>query len=47
MLEHPYLEQPKIVVSSKDPKKTLTSASQLVAGEAKEFEREFSRALKR
>jgi DNA-directed RNA polymerase subunit L len=47
MLEHPYLAQPKIVVSAKDPKKVLTSAAQMVADEAKEFSREFSRALRR
>ena len=47
MLEHPYLVQPKIVVSAKDPKKVLKGAAQLIADEAKEFSKEFSRALKR
>ncbi|MBI4020994.1 MAG: DNA-directed RNA polymerase subunit L [Candidatus Aenigmarchaeota archaeon] len=47
MLEHPYLANPKIIVRSADPKKTLTSAAQLLIDEAQEFQKEFKRAQQR
>ncbi|MFQ5648144.1 MAG: DNA-directed RNA polymerase subunit L [Candidatus Aenigmatarchaeota archaeon] len=46
-IEHPYLARPKIVIQAKEPKKVLKAAAQRVADEAKEFDRVFSRALKR
>jgi DNA-directed RNA polymerase subunit L len=47
ILEHPYLSEPKIIVRSKNPKKTLADSAQLVAAEAVAFQREFRKALKR
>ena len=47
MKEHPYLSQPKIIVFSKNPKKSLENAAQKVADAAKEFQTEFKRALKK
>lgn len=47
MKEHPYLSQPKIVVFSKNPKKSLENAAQKVADAAKDFQTEFKRALKK
>jgi DNA-directed RNA polymerase subunit L len=47
MIEHPQQSQPKLIVRAKDPKKVLKDAAQLVADEAKAFDREFSRAMKR
>ncbi len=47
MIEHPYMAQPKIIIKADDPVKVMKSAVQQVADEAKEFDREFSRALKR
>ena len=47
MIEHPNLSQPKLIIRAKDPKKVLKAAAQLVSAEAKDFERQFSRALKK
>jgi len=47
MIEHPYLAHPKIIIRAKEPKKVLRAAAQLVADEVKDFERQFSRALKK
>jgi DNA-directed RNA polymerase subunit L len=47
MIEHPYLSDPKIMVRAKNPKKVLSDASQMVADDAKEFGKEFSRSLKK
>jgi len=46
-IEHPYLSQPKISVRAKNPKKVLADAAQMVANDAREFGKEFSRAAKR
>ena len=47
LIDHPYLSVPEIIVQSDSPKKTLTSAVQLVIDQAKEFEKEFSAAVKK
>jgi len=47
IIEHPYLSEPKIIIRSKNPKKTLTDSAQLAASEAATFQREFSKALKK
>jgi DNA-directed RNA polymerase subunit L len=47
MIEHPYLSNPKILVRSKNPKKVLADASQMVIDDAGEFRKEFGRALKK
>jgi len=46
MIEHPYLSDPKITVKSKNPKKTLTNAAQLVIDQASDFSREFKRVTR-
>ncbi len=45
--EHPYITEPYVVVRSKDPKKTLLSATQVVIEQAKEFRTEFEKAAKK
>ena len=47
MIEHPYLSQPKIIVRSKDPRKTLIDSAQMVIDEAASFQKEFKKALKK
>jgi DNA-directed RNA polymerase subunit L len=47
MIEHPYLSHPKITVRAKNPRKVLSDASQMVADDAREFGKEFGRAVKR
>ena len=47
MIEHPYLAKPKIIVRAKNPKKILVDSAQKIATDAKDFSREFSRAMKR
>lgn len=47
LVEHPYMSEPKIVIRSKSPQKTLLDAAQLVIDEAEEFQAEFKKALKR
>jgi len=47
MIEHPYLSKPKIIIKSKNPKKTLIGAAQLVIDETTSFQKEFKRALSR
>lgn len=45
--EHPYIAEPYVVVRSKEPKKTLANAAQLVVEHAKEFKAEFEKAIKK
>ena len=45
--EHPYIAEPYVVVRSKEPKKTLLNATQLVIEQAKEFRSEFEKAVKK
>ncbi len=47
LIDHPYLSQPEIIIQSDNPKKTLASAVQLTIEQAKEFEKEFSAAVKK
>jgi DNA-directed RNA polymerase subunit L len=46
-IEHPYLSEPKIIVKSNNPKRTLTSATQLVIDQASDFEKEIKRATRK
>ena len=47
MIEHPYLTNPKITIKGKNPRKVLADATQMVADDAKEFGREFSKSLRK
>ena len=47
IIEHPYLSEPKIIVSSNNPKRTLSNAAQLVVDQTSEFGKEFKRATRR
>ena len=47
VIEHPYLSDPKITVKSNNPKRTLSSATQLVIDQASEFGKGFKRAVKK
>ena len=47
VIEHPYLSQPELLVRSKNPKKTLSDASQLVIDTTKDFSAAFRRAAKK
>ncbi len=46
MLEHPYLSQPEIIVKSKNPKKTLSDAAQIIIDRSRDFKSAFDRSLK-
>jgi len=43
VIEHPYLSEPKFIVRAKNPIKILSSASQRIIDQAKDFEKEFKR----
>ena len=43
IIEHPYLSEPKIIVKSDNPKRTLSNAVQLVIDQASDFGKEFKR----
>ena len=45
--EHPFIENPKIVVMGKDPKKLLEKASTALEEQCDEFKEEFRRALEK
>lgn len=47
IIEHPYLSQPELIIRSKNPKKTLTDAAQLVIDHSKDFKVSFERAVKK
>ncbi len=47
IIEHPYLSEPKIIVRSNNAKRVLNDAAQFIIDDAKAFELEFKRALKR
>lgn len=47
MIENPYLSEPKIMVRSKNPKKTLENAAQMIIEQAKEFEKELKRVTRK
>jgi DNA-directed RNA polymerase subunit L len=44
---HPYLSEPKIVIRSDDPEKTIKNAVQMVFDQAKDFEKELKRVLRK
>ena len=47
LIEHPYLSPPNIIVHGDSPKKILSLATQEIINQAKEFEKEFSSAIKK
>ena len=47
IIEHPYLSQPVLVVKSKNPKKTMNDAAQIIIDKSKEFRTAFDRAAKK
>ena len=47
IIQHPYLSQPELIVISKDPKKTLADAAQMVAERSKEFKTAFDRSMRK
>jgi DNA-directed RNA polymerase subunit L len=46
-VDHPYLSKPELMVKSKNPKKTLNDAAQIVIDRSKEFKTAFDRAVKK
>lgn len=47
IIKHPYLSQPEIIIRAKNPGRVLNDAAQLIIDDAKEFGKEFGRALKK
>jgi DNA-directed RNA polymerase subunit L len=47
IIDHPYLSQPELIVKSKNPKKTLSDAAQMIIDRSKDFKTVFGRAVKR
>ena len=47
IIEHPYLSQPELNVKSKNPKKTMSDAAQIIIDRSKEFKTAFERSLKK
>ena len=45
--EHPFIEEPKIVVNAKNPKKILEKAAKRVQEQCDEFKSEFQKAMKK
>lgn len=46
IMEHPYMTPLQLSVKAKDPKKVLASAAQTAIDQAKEFSKEFEKAVK-
>ncbi|MBU0952902.1 MAG: hypothetical protein KKA90_00560 [Nanoarchaeota archaeon] len=46
VMEHPYLEEPKLVIHGPNPQKILTDAATMAVAEAKEFQSVFKKAVK-
>jgi DNA-directed RNA polymerase subunit L len=46
-VEHPYLSQPVISIRSKNPRKTLGDAAQIIIDRSKDFKAAFDRAVKK
>ena len=44
---HPYIGQPRLIVKSKDPKKSIMSAIKRTQTQIEEFSSEFEKALKK
>lgn len=47
MRDHPFLENPKIVVMGKNPKRLLKKAATVLEADCDEFKQEFQRALQK
>ena len=47
IIKHPYLSQPLMTVKSKNPKKTLSDAAQIVMDRSKDFKTSFDRAVRK
>jgi len=47
IIQHPYMSEPHLIVSAKNPKKTLSDASQIISEKATEFQKSFKRATKK
>jgi DNA-directed RNA polymerase subunit L len=45
--EHPFIENPKLVVMGKSPKRLLEKASTALEGQCDEFKEEFKRSLEK
>ena len=45
--EHPFMEDPKIIVKGPSPKKLLEKAADVIAGQCEEFKEEFQKASKK
>ncbi|MCD6476836.1 MAG: DNA-directed RNA polymerase subunit L [Candidatus Aenigmarchaeota archaeon] len=45
--EHPFIEEPKIVVESKNPKKLLERVAKRIQEQCDEFKNEFQKAMKK
>lgn len=46
-VDHPYLEQPEIVVKSANPKKSLMNAAEQIIADVKETRKQFQHTLKK
>ena len=47
IVDHPYLSPSQFIVQGENPRKILTASIQMVIDQAKEFEKEFSSAVKK
>jgi len=47
VIDHPYLSQPRLIIRSENPKKTLVDSAQLAITESQAFQAEFKKALKK
>ncbi|MCK5022944.1 MAG: hypothetical protein KAS04_02110 [Candidatus Aenigmarchaeota archaeon] len=47
IIEHPNLSQPKLIVRAKDPKKNIEKSVQMIIEQAKQFDKEFKRVIKK
>ena len=46
-IDHPYLSEPHLSIRAKNPKKVLMDAAELLITDAKTFQREFKRVIKK
>ncbi len=47
VIDHPYLSTPELIVKSKNPKKTLSDAAQMIIDRSKDFKSAFDRAVRK
>jgi DNA-directed RNA polymerase subunit L len=47
IIQHPYISQPELIISSKNPRKILQDASQRVIDDSRDFSRAFKRAMRK